>query len=278
MRVRSIMLLTLIALAPSVAQAKPSRADEKRAIELVTRAAQHYRAKEFVEAAALFYEAYELSKIPNQLRNAAKAYTDGGRDEDALTLWKRYAEHSDLTGDERSEAQTQIALIEERFRAAEAEQRAKEEAERKAAEPPPEVKPAIPEPPPQPPPEPSVAVASRQESESTPPIGAYVAIGAGALAGIAGVAMFAHASSRLSDLDAGLATKNAGGRVIGIDRSSATAELSSINVERNASLIAALAGGAAIGAGIILWITHEEDSPAVAISPDGAAISWSTSW
>jgi hypothetical protein len=78
----------LVLPAPLLAKpAKPApnlrvRSDQARAVELVERAAELYRAGKLVEAAALFLEAYALSNAPAQLRNAAKAYADAGHLDD----------------------------------------------------------------------------------------------------------------------------------------------------------------------------------------------------
>lgn len=140
----ALAVIAALAGAPAVAVAqgasKPKRArvqtDAQRAAELVQRAAERYRAGKYVEAAVLFREAYALSKLPTQLRNAAKAYADGGLVDDALEAWRAYAVHPKLSPAERSEAEAQVALIEERRRTAQAladadaAKRAAEEAER----------------------------------------------------------------------------------------------------------------------------------------------------
>lgn len=252
--------------APPASKNAPSKQELARATALVDQAVALFRAERYLGAAELFLEAHDASRLPVQLRNAAKAFELGGDEARALEAWRRYAEDPALNAAERGEANAEIARIEEKqtardaIRAAEKEAaRAKEEAARARAvtatstETPAREHTATRDPP--------AAtlttsneVAAQEDSASGP---LYLA-GGSALAAIAGAILYAHASSRLSALDEALATTDGAGKINGIDRAVAADRLSSINTERNAAAFALSAGAAALTTAAVWWLIDRE--------------------
>lgn len=251
---RALVLALALALgAPSAALA----ADPDPAVTLVEQAAAAYRAGRYVAAAELFVSAFELSKAPVQLRNAAKAYERAEQLDAALTAWRRYAAQPGLTDAEQGEAAAEIRAIEQRQAAARA--RADADAARQAAD---------------------AARAEAQAAQSraeaaqaradavreAPPskVGAYVLVGAGAASLVAAGAVFLHAQGRLSDLDEDLATTDGAGRITGISVEQATSERSGIESERTASAVLLGVGLAAAAGGALWWWLADAPPPVTA--------------
>lgn len=224
-------------------------------VAVVKRAAAAYKDGNHREAGQLFERAYELTNLPTQLRNAAKAYQDGQHWSEAVGAWERYRDVAPGPS-ERAEAEAQIALIQEKQAAEKARQEAEAakkaaaeaEARARAAE-------AKPAPPPAPPPPvaPPPAIVTPPPPASSPPYGAYATMGVGAAALITAGVLFFHADSRLGTLDDQLGTTDGSGLIVGISRADANAELDAINTERNASAVVAGAGVALAAIGVVWW-------------------------
>lgn len=131
-----------------------------------------YREGRLVEAAQKFLAAYEMSGHPTQLRNAAKAFEEGDRLEEALENWWRYVEH-DIPDDKRAEAEQHIASIEAR------------QARIRAAPPPPPPPAARPPPPPPP----ALVVPTEPPPSSNATIRWTIA-GVGAAAVVTGIVLY----------------------------------------------------------------------------------------
>ncbi len=262
---KSLALITLLALA----QAEAPSDRERDPVTTMEAAVTAYRAMQFREAGDLFVEVFEQTKVPAQLRNAAKAYTDGDLFDAAVLTWRRYRALDGLEASAVAEADAQIRFIEER-RSAEAaraeaeaakqraedaererrEAEARAEAERRDAEAEREAQPGDARtvtPPP--------VVTSPPPSS---PYGAYVTTGVGAAALIVAGALYLHADARLDRLDDQLAMTNASGQVVGVDRADAMSDLEGINAERNASAIVAGVGVATVAIGIAWWLLTDE--------------------
>lgn len=250
-----LILLACSGMGSTVAEARPRT--KAQAAAKVNLAVEAYRTQRYAEAAQLFLEAYAESGVPNQLRNAAKAYQEGGLEDEAERTWERYRDHPGLSASDRAEAQAQLELSKERRRArlaeaeaeaanarARAEQRAKEEAEAAARlQPPPPPPPALPPPPPpalsQPVPPAGPAVIDG------PPIVAYAGAGIGAALVVTGAALLIESQLALSDLDQHLAMIDGAGKINGITASQAQADLDGLNLRRGV-------GAAGLGLGSVL--------------------------
>ena len=259
------LALALLVGAPHLARA----AEPSPAVTLVQQAAEAYKAGRYLAAAELFVAAFELSKAPVQLRNAAKAYTKADSYEEATATWSRYLEQPGLTASERAEAGAELRAIEAKQAAlraeaeADAARAAAAAAEARAAKaatapvaPPPEARVTAP-------PEPS------------PPVAAYALVGVGAAAAVTSAVLFFHANARLSDLDRALGTTDGEGKIVGISLEDATSERSGVEAERTASAVLLGAGLAAVAGGVVWWILSDgESAPAeigVAPRPGGLA-------
>jgi hypothetical protein len=243
---RSSALLLVALLIPGAAIAKK---DNAKAVELSRDAIAKYRAKDYDAAGELFLRSYELSGRPAQLRNAAKAYEEGDRLERALELWKRYRGLEGLTQDERAEADVHVALINEKTKnaaittelaqkEAEAAKRAQEAAKQ------PEVV------------ETPVVLAVEPPPPSSPSIGGWVLVGAGAIMAIAGVALWFVAQDQLASLDDRLMTLNADGLITGTTPDRTASDVDRINGERIASGVL-LPVGLSAALGGTLWLVFD---------------------
>jgi hypothetical protein len=264
--------------------ASGAKSQEKRAAEISKNAVKLYRQKKYQEAGQLFLEAYEISKRRAQLRNAAKAYEEGGLLDDSLALWKRYKTHEGSTTDERAEADAHIQLIGEKKKNAEVEKSAEEakraaeeahldaERERRRAE---QADKAA-----------ALArvdettrattpIAPEQKTESSG-VGGYLFIGGGVALIVGSGALWLIAQGRLNTLDGKLAMKNAAGQITGVSPTDADHEVSTINTMRVGA--GALAGAAVIALGTgIIWLlsSGSEDRRNAAFvlpSPAGFAV------
>lgn len=266
----------------------PSKQDLARATALVDQAVALFRAERYTGAAELFLEAYAASRLPVQLRNAAKAFELAGDETRALETWRQYAADPALNAAERGEANAEVARIEEKqtsreaIRAAEeAAARAREEAaatrarEEAAATRAREAEAAraaavtatstnaaaSKEDPARPTrsadqlaPDRALIPAPSDDSASGP---LYLA-GGSAIAAIAATILYVHSSSRLGALDEALAVTDGAGKITGIDRDTAGDRLGSINTERNAAAFALSAGAAALTTAAVWWLIDRE--------------------
>jgi hypothetical protein len=85
----------LASISPGVAVA----ANRSEAAELADRGFEHYQARRFRAAAESFMQAWRLSGVRAQLRNAAKAYEDGEFYSEALEAWQRLRDLPDPSPD-----------------------------------------------------------------------------------------------------------------------------------------------------------------------------------
>jgi hypothetical protein len=250
------VLLALLCIAAPAFAAPSKKTENQRAAEIAMKAVRLYRAGQNAEAAKLFLEAYEISKRPAQLRNAAKAYEEGGMLDQSLELWTRYRDHEGVNKDEKAEADAHIQLIAEKKRnteiskAAEAAQAAAEQA-RIAAE----------------------AAQSRAEEASKQAtlvqetriepqdegtnVGSLVMIGGGGAAAIAGGVFWFLSSSRLTKLDQKIADTNERGLIVGISPTELEDEVSGINTGRVLSGVLLTAGATAVVSGVV-WLILDE--------------------
>src|SRR5688572_6504886 len=85
--------------------------------EEAAKAIELHRDGRYQEAARHFLRAYDLSRNPTQLRNAAKSFEQANFHAEALAQWERYAE-LDIPGEKRDEARNRIdalrSLLEEK--------------------------------------------------------------------------------------------------------------------------------------------------------------------
>ena len=113
---RSLIAVALIAAlsfpAPLFAA---SAKGKKEAAKLARQAKRHYQQSQFLDAAQLFQKAYELSKVPSQLRNAAKSFEKAEALDKALSAWEQYKSLR-ITRDEQLEAEAHVDLIHEKQR------------------------------------------------------------------------------------------------------------------------------------------------------------------
>lgn len=242
-------------LAPVQTIAAPKKSDNQRAADISMKAVRLYRAGQNAEAAKLFLEAYQISKRPAQLRNAAKAYEESDRLDQSLELWTRYKEHEGVNKDERAEAEAHIQLIAEKKKnaeiaraataaqaAAEQARRAAEAAQIQAAE---ASKQA------------SLVQETRIDSEEKSHAGAFALIGGGGAAAIAGGVFWFVAASRLTKLDQKIDETNGQGLIIGISPAQVDDEVSGINTTRVVSGVLLTAGATALVSGVV-WLILDE--------------------
>ncbi len=85
-------------------------AQNKKALALADDARAAFKEQRYDEAAELLLQAYKLHPEPNFLWNAARAYELGGRYDDAVGFYLRYAT-LDLSDDDRAQAQDKLARI-----------------------------------------------------------------------------------------------------------------------------------------------------------------------
>lgn len=243
---------TLWLAGPGDAAAKAPPPDDTRAEAVVREALAEYQAKHYAKAAELFLEAFELSRRPTPLRNAAKASEQDGQLERALSHWSLYLTLEELGPEDRAEAREHILHV-----------RAQLEARAARVEPP--------------------LVVSRAASSAVSRLPAYVGLGTGLVLGVAGAVLFGLGSRDLDDLDEALARTDAEGLIVGTTRSDAVRALSTANDRRLAGASLLGAGGVAVVFGAVWWLTHldhgEADAtprsgPALAPTSGGALLLW----
>src|SRR5688572_7826266 len=184
---------------------------------LVERAVAAYKNGDYSKAGAFFLEAYEISGAPAQLRNAAKAYQKADDLERAEDLWQQLSAIESISPAERSEAEAQLGLIEERRKAITAEEeaaRAREDALRARTA------------------TAAVQAVPAEDRSFRLPIGPVVTLAAAIAVGLSGAAVYVHSDMQLDELDERLEMKDSDALITGIDRFDAMDELDGINRER----------------------------------------------
>ena len=83
-----------------------------RAAELARKALASHESGDYLKAGAHFLEAYELSRLQVQLRNAAKSFELGADLDRARTLWRRYLALDGIPPPDREDAGRHLAAIE----------------------------------------------------------------------------------------------------------------------------------------------------------------------
>ncbi len=198
--------------------------------DLAREAIALHRAKRFAEAGAKFLSAYEISRLPVQLENAAKSYDLAEQIPTALSLWRRYLRLDAPAPEERTYAEARVAALEERL------------ARNVAPRPPP---PLITTP----------AILVTEERPATPPPWPAIGVTAGgALAAAIGAVFLVAATQQHAALEDAVATRE-GGRIVGItfeqyERDQATVHQS---YAIGGTLLGVGLTTAAIGA--VLWLT-----------------------
>lgn len=86
-----VLLLAAVILVPELSGAQ-QQADDGRVSDLVERAVDAHQRDEFATCAALLLEAYELTRAPDLLRNAAVCQFDGGNEELARSSLRQLLE------------------------------------------------------------------------------------------------------------------------------------------------------------------------------------------
>jgi hypothetical protein len=247
----------VVLLSVSPARAEPSAADKKRAGELATESAKHYKRGEFEVSVTLLRKAYGLYPEPNLLYNLARSLEGMGDKQGALDSYKQYLASAQRIDDRRA-IERRVSLL-----------------ERELAD-----KPAIvtttpkPEPPPQPPsveaplpdpvtPPPPTKVAGPSKLPLLPIAVGAATIGAGISFGL-----------RARDFE-----QQAAEEMVAIDAEAAHSR--AVDNARTANWLFA-AGGAVLAAGIIWEVIvlrrHGRKSdvvtPIAKISARGVALEW----
>lgn len=138
--IHSFVLCTLLSLFSTVAVADETESDDdRRAKELYVEGDTHYKAGRYEEAAALFAQAYEISKRPLLLYALANSYERMGKYEEAANYLREYLKAPRISD---------VVSVRERIRRLEAaEEERKREIERLKQEAAEEAKKGQPEPP-----------------------------------------------------------------------------------------------------------------------------------
>jgi tetratricopeptide (TPR) repeat protein len=214
---------------------------KKEAAKLARKAKRHYQQSQFLEAAQLFQKAYELSKVPSQLRNAAKSFEKAEALEKALSAWEQYKALR-ISRDEQLEAEAHIDLIHEKKRKAQVEKAvdaarlAAERAQLEARAAKEAVVEASRAPPPVAPPPPALVLETSPKEEKGPVIFPWVVVGTGLALGIVSAVLWFVAQADYEDFTKRLAVRDGQGLVIGFnDIEEANDGFDSINTKRNAS-------------------------------------------
>jgi hypothetical protein len=252
---------------------------QKRAVAIAREAVVRFRANDFSEAGRLFLEAFELSKRPAQLYNAAKAFEQASMPEKALELWSRYATLDGLTPKQADEAAEHIRALKEGLESA-AARKAEAHGEDARAAPEPAEERTI---------APPRAQVSRQEVtavESTPepqresgsPMLSWLLMGAGVELMADALIVWFVAQHQLDDLDRSLRMRDPiSGQILGITRDDARTRLNRINTERWVSGGLLVGGAAALGAGIV-WAVLGRTTAGPEPDPIGLGISIGSGW
>jgi tetratricopeptide (TPR) repeat protein len=137
--------------------AKPSKADRKKAVQLFKSSQEAYRKGQFREAAELLERAYSLDPNPTLLFNLARALESAGEVEGTVDAYRRYLK-ADPKAPDRAAIEARIENLEKQIetkraleRQAEEERKRREQLELAPPPPPPPPPPPIEQPPPPPP-------------------------------------------------------------------------------------------------------------------------------
>lgn len=235
-------------LVTTICFAEPPK-DLDAAEEKASRALVLYQTGDKQAAADLFLEAYRLSGRATPLRNAAKAYEESGRLEDALVHWSVYALLDGLSDDKRKAARAKVEALKWRLNATPNTLLTR-----------PEPVPTVEPPPPSEP--------------SSVPVGGVVLLSSGLAVAVVGGVLVGLAAGELGRLDDQLADTDPQGKTVGLDRASAEAELESLNT--NTAIGYTLIGvGAAVAIGGAIWTAlggPPETRPSVVPTHEGALL------
>lgn len=252
----AVLILALAAPPEHKRAPEPSAAEQ-----LAARGVAAYRAREFDKAGRYFFRAYELSREPTQLRNAAKAYDAAGEVALAREYWQRLVELPALSEADRAEARAQLTALT-----------------------PPVVAPPIVTPPPQQQQREEEEVAEAAVTVERPPIvqpskAPWIIGGAGIAAFVAGTFLYAESSSQRSELQRRLDDKE-GGLTAGISYDESLDARARVVNLRIASGLALTAGVAAIATGAVWLATADDGAETLAIAPipGGAIATYGASW
>jgi tetratricopeptide (TPR) repeat protein len=278
---------------PAVAQQAPSAETKKRAKQYVDAALAAQEGGDFDQAVTLYQKAYDLIPHPLMLFNIGQAQRLAGRDEEALAAYQKYIA-ADPNGPKAKEAQGFIAEIqprvakaradkEERDRQAAEDEQKRKDAEAKAAEAEKKRKEA------------EDAAKQREEEDAAEAKaqhdrgtggsgrkklglivgGSGVAVaGAGAVFGVLAMKSWRDAKAVCGNTQ--MCANDA-------DTMKANQLADDTRLRGNLSTILLGVGGAAIAAGIVLYVTAPSESStqqAVRITPsrDGGLVTWSGQW
>jgi tetratricopeptide (TPR) repeat protein len=104
-------LLLLFGLLGTTAQAEPTAADRKRAGELATESAKHYKRREFEVSVALLRKAYALYPEPNLLYNLARSLEGMGDKRGAVDEYNKYLATAKRV-DDRGAIERRVTMLE----------------------------------------------------------------------------------------------------------------------------------------------------------------------
>jgi tetratricopeptide (TPR) repeat protein len=235
----------LFLLAPGTAEAT-----KKRAVVHARRALALYAEGRYSEASERFMQAFELSREPTQLRNAAKSAELAGDRSAARARWSMYLE---LATDPED-----IREVNERLEVLGDEEEVEEESPQMvaAAEPDPpidlSVRPYVPS-------DGALVAVAQPIPERSSDVPLWLIGGGGLLLGTS-LALVGHAETSLSSLRAMLGQKDGDGLIVGIHRAEAEERREGIERERRIAIGVATAGTALLATGL-LWLNSAEDAP-----------------
>ena len=284
---RSVSTWCFLALAiaavgqPSASWAKPAAKGSSPADDLVKEATRRYKEGEFELAAQLFMKAYALDKRPDRVFNAARGYEKAGKHEQAIALFRLYAQITDDAAG-RQEAELRVAGLEAAQKPSPSPPSAQQQAQQAgttpssapATLPSPATKTAEPSgislPPPvtlhSPPP-------AHLQASSRP---AWAAFGAAALAAVSAGGLYYWVLQDETDLQETLEIRNDAGYVTGVDQEHAVERQA---VQGTVRTWAAVGGGlalASVAVGLWLWpksaTTQVSDAPIVQVAPGSFAV------
>lgn len=210
-----------------------SQKELDEAAQLARSAIVDYEAERFDRAAAAFLRAYEITKVPVQLRNAAKSYEAAGELGTAKSLWERYRDLEEVDAKQRVYANARIASIEAEL----------------APPPPP------PPPPPEvaPPPPAIVAPPPPPPEEGRSYTGTFVAA-AGAIVAIVGVVFVVSGAGAQSDLEDRTSQLDARGLIVGTSYREYLDDQSAINRDYGIGGGLITLGAIGVGTGLALQL------------------------
>jgi hypothetical protein len=108
---RAALVGFVLMLTSSSAWAEPTAADRKRAGELATESAKHYKRGEFEVSVALLRKAYALYPEPNLLYNLARSLEGLGDKQGAVDSYRQYLANAQRV-DDRGAIERRVSLLE----------------------------------------------------------------------------------------------------------------------------------------------------------------------